>query len=99
MVDLKTNLSAEAKQYLKLTADGSLDICEKAMLLFPAISDHTISHGKAAELLGIQKRDLIELYANMGIPYVNQSWEEVEEDMHNIEIVIRKRAGTEAKRA
>ena len=49
------------------------DLRERAMLLYPAIVGLTISHGCAAELLEIHKWDLIGLYANMGIPYLNQT--------------------------
>lgn len=38
-----------------------------ALLLYPYINDRTISHGKAAEILGIPKYDLIELYDHMGL--------------------------------
>ncbi|MBP5174709.1 MAG: UPF0175 family protein [Treponema sp.] len=69
------------------------------MLLYPAIADMTISHGRAAELLGITKWDLIELYASMGIPYVNQTWDEVEQDIRNIDAALQKEAGREAVRA
>gem|GEM_PF-6617622 len=30
-------------------------------------------HGRTAEMMGIPKWDLIELYADMDIPYVNQT--------------------------
>ena len=46
-----------------------------AMILYPFIQNRTISHGKAAELLGIQKLDLIEFYGKLGIPYLNQTAE------------------------
>ena len=45
------------------------------MILYPFIQNRTISHGKAAELLGIQKLDLIEFYGKLGIPYLNQTAE------------------------
>lgn len=40
-----------------------------AMLLYPYIKNDTISHGKAAEMLGIPKMELIELYGSLGIAY------------------------------
>ena len=83
MTNLKANISDAATRYIKTEADGSLDLRERAMLLYPSIADLTISHGRAAELLGIHKWDLIELYANMGIPYLTQTWEEVQEDVAN----------------
>lgn len=37
------------------------ELQRNALLLYPYINDKTISHGKAAEILGIPKYDLIEL--------------------------------------
>ena len=98
-MNLTCKISPDIARYLKTESDGSLDLREKAMLIYPAIADLTLSHGTAAELLGIPKWDLIELYANMGIPYVNQTWDEVEQDIKNIEIAMQKSAEREAKRA
>lgn len=55
-----------------------------AMLVYPYIQDGTISHGKAAEMLGIGKFDLIVLYGKMGLPYLDETEEELEEDMDAI---------------
>ncbi|MBQ4452711.1 MAG: UPF0175 family protein [Clostridia bacterium] len=52
-----------------------------AMMLYPYIKDMTISHGRAAEILGMNKLDLIDLYCRMGLPYLNQSAEELEEEL------------------
>lgn len=52
-----------------------------AMMLYPFIQDLTISHGRAAEILGVKKRDLIEFYNLMGIPYLNQSRSELLEEL------------------
>ncbi len=40
-----------------------------AMMLYPYIKRQVISHGKAAQILGIRKNELIELYGTYGIPY------------------------------
>lgn len=52
-----------------------------AMMLYPLIQSTTISHGRAAEILGVHKTDLIEFYGSMGIPYLNQSAEELKEEL------------------
>jgi hypothetical protein len=56
-----------------------------AMLLYPYIRDKTISHGKAAEILGIPKYDLIEIYDNMGLAYLSMDISEVEDEVKNWE--------------
>ncbi len=52
-----------------------------AMLLYPYIQEHAMSHGKAALILGVTKNDLIQLYAEMGIPYFNCSSDEIENEV------------------
>lgn len=57
-----------------------------AMFLYPYIQDLTISHGRSAEIPGINKLDLINYYASLGLPYLNQSVSELEEDL----VTLRK---------
>ncbi|MDE6636150.1 MAG: UPF0175 family protein [Lachnospiraceae bacterium] len=52
-----------------------------AMMLYPYIQNGTISHGKAAEILGVFKMDLITLYGKMGLSYIDMSDEEIEEEL------------------
>ena len=55
-----------------LLSDGEAQLKRNAMLLYPYIQDGTISHGKAAEILGIHKLDLIVLYGKMGLDYLTE---------------------------
>ena len=55
-----------------------------AMILYPYIQNMSISHGRAAEILGVHKFDLIDFYDSMGLPYLNQSVEDLEEEMADI---------------
>ena len=57
------------------------ELVRNALLLYPYIDDNTISHGKAAEILGISKYDLIELYDSIGLAYLSVDIEEVEEEV------------------
>lgn len=40
-----------------------------------------MSHGKAAEILGLHKIDLIKLYGKLDLPYFDETEEEFEEDL------------------
>ena len=64
--------------------DTEISFAMNAMMLYPLIKNLTISHGKAAEILGVHKTDLIEFYGAMGIPYLDQSEEEFLEDLSSI---------------
>jgi predicted HTH domain antitoxin len=47
--------------------------------------EHKISAGKAAELLGIRKREFIRLMARKGIPYFDYSDEELENELRAVD--------------
>ena len=55
-----------------------------AMILYPYIRKGIISHGRAAEILGIFKMDLITLYGKLGLPYVEMTDEELDEEMETV---------------
>lgn len=57
---------------------------QNAMILYPYIQDDTISYGKAAELLGVHKLDLIALYGKLDIPYLRESADELTSDIQSI---------------
>lgn len=63
------------------SSDRKQSFARNAMMLYPYIQNLTISHGKAAEILGVHKMDLIDFYCSMGIPYLNQSAAELDEEM------------------
>ena len=60
-----------------------------ALLLYPYILNKTISHGRAAEILGIHKLDLIDLYGQMGFSYFDLTMDELDKDLetfHSLKI-------------
>lgn len=68
-----------------MDAEGTgLSFEQKAMLLYPLIQKREMSHGRAAEILGVHKFDLIDFYCEMGLPYLNQSIPDLEEEMADI---------------
>ena len=62
-----------------------------ALLLLPYVQGKTISHGRAAELLGVRKWDLIEYYDSIGVPYLNQSKNDLMQDIETIDQVLRNK--------
>ena len=61
--------------------DTQSELMRNAMMLYPYIKNLTISHGKAAEMLGIRKYELIDLYDRLGLSYLNQDMQEIEEEV------------------
>ena len=68
-------------QTFLLNENSSDELKRNALILYPYIKDLTISHGRAAEILGIPKWDLIELYEEIGLPYLDMDISEVEKEM------------------
>jgi len=73
-------VSSGMVMYLR-TPNKQAELERNALILYPYIKDLTISHGKAAEILGIPKYDLIELYDRLGLPYLSMDISEVEEEV------------------
>lgn len=64
--------------------DEKAVLIRNAMILYPYIQNLTISYGKAAKLLGIRKLDLISLFSELGLNYLDQSKEELEKDLASL---------------
>ena len=82
--DVSIRVPDGMKMYLRPRGQRA-ELERNALLLYPYIKDKTISHGKAAEILGIPKFDLIELYNNMGLAYLSMDISEIEEEVANWE--------------
>lgn len=77
---IEINVPEAVVPYANVEGDRAV-LLRNAMLLYPYIKKDTISHGKAAEMLGITKMELIELYGSVGIAYFDMTAEELAEDL------------------
>ncbi|MCX4326931.1 MAG: hypothetical protein OSJ45_06510 [Lachnospiraceae bacterium] len=80
LVAYEIKIPYEMKTFLE-KPDKKTELQINAMLLYPYIHNLSISHGRAAEILGINKYDLINLYEDLGLPYYSMDFSEVEEDI------------------
>ena len=80
MTDVKIQVPDGMAPYV-IANDEQSELTRNAMLLYPYIKNLTISHGKAAEILGIRKYELINLYGGLGLPYLDQDMDEIDEEM------------------
>lgn len=55
-----------------------------AMIMYPYVRSGIVSHGKAAQIIGIKKWDLITLYDKLGFPYLS-SVSDYEDDLRTVE--------------
>ena len=84
MTSIELQVPTEAKTYV---LDKTTEEVRNAFLLYPSIVNNTISHSRAAEILGISKIELIELYGRLGIPYLDMTDEEFEEEVQTVKKV------------
>ena len=89
-VNVQLTVPEEMTPYL-LNEDFEHSFERNAMLLYPFIKNMTISHGRAAEILGVRKWDLIEYYNSIGIPYLNQSKNEILSDVATFDRVMARK--------
>ena len=80
MTKVEIDVPEEIVPYTVLE-DKDAQITRNAMLVYPYIKSGVMSHGKAAEMLGLHKIDLITLYGKLGLPYFDETEEEFEEDL------------------
>lgn len=80
LVDINIKVPVEMAVYLE--PSGKVTELERnAMLLYPYILKQVISHGHAAEILGIRKNDLIDIYDKMGFSYLDQTMDDLDSEL------------------
>ena len=89
-VNIQLTVPEEMIPYI-LNEDFELSFERNALLLYPFIKNMTISHGRAAEILGVHKWDLIEYYNSIGIPYLNQNKNEILSDVAAFDRIMAKK--------
>lgn len=67
-------------KYLK-SMNSESELTRNALLLYPYILNQTISHGGAAEILGIRKSELIDIYDKLGYSYLDMTMDELDSEL------------------
>lgn len=78
-------------KYLKVI-DPKLELTRNALLLYPYILNQTISHGRAAEILGIRKSELIDLYDKLGYSYLDIIQDDLDDELNTFRELKNKEA-------
>ena len=87
--EIKITIPKDAAKYINPD-----DLRTKALLFYPAIADLKISRGRAAELLGIGKLQMLDLLSKMDIPYITQTLEETQQDIEDYEALLKEKVAT-----
>lgn len=80
LVDVNIKVPVEMAVYLEPSGQVT-ELERNAMLLYPYILKQAISHGRAAEILGIRKNDLIDIYDKMGFSYLDQTMDDLDAEL------------------
>ena len=75
-----------------VTINPEAELTRNALLLYPYILDQTISHGRAAEILGIRKSELIDLYDKLGYSYFDMTMDNLDNEMNTFRDLKKKGA-------
>ena len=76
-------------KYLEVI-NPELEFTRNALLLCPYILNQTISHGRAAEILGIRKSELIDLYDKLGYSYFDIIQDDLDDELNTFRELKKK---------
>ena len=68
--------------YMSLDRENQELLTRNALLLYPYILNQTISYGRAAEILGIRKSELIDLYDKLGYSYFDMTMDDLNDELN-----------------
>lgn len=89
LVDVHMKVPTEMAVYLQ-PSSKVMELERNALLLYPYILRQTISHGRAAEILGIQKDELIDIYDKLGFSYFDLTMNELDAELEGYRRVKAK---------
>lgn len=73
-----------------ISTNAETELTRNALLLYPYILNRTISHGRAAEILGIKKSELIDLYDKLGYSYFDMILDDLDTELENFRQLKKK---------
>ena len=73
-----------------VTMNPETELTRNALLLYPYILNQTISHGRAAEILGIRKSELIDLYDKLGYSYFDMTMDGLDDELNTFRELKKK---------
>lgn len=89
-VDVNIKVPTEMAVYLEPSGQVT-ELERNALLLYPYILRQAISHGRAAEILGIRKNDLIDIYDRLGFSYLDLTMDDLDAELEAYRQLKEKR--------
>ncbi len=84
-------IPAGMSKYL-VAVNPEAELTRNALLLYPYILNQAISHGRAAEILGIRKSELIDLYDKLGYSYLDMTMDDLDAELNTYRELKKKEA-------
>ena len=81
-----------------ITMNPDAELTRNALLLYPYILNQTISHGRAAEIWGIRKSELINLYDKLGYSYFDMTMDDLDDELNTFRELKKKYAAIKKKK-
>lgn len=78
--NITIKVPAGMKKYVADT-NVEMELTRNALLLYPYIANQTISYGRAAEILGIRKSELIDIYDKLGYSYFDMTMDDLDAEL------------------
>lgn len=80
LVNVNIRVPADMAVYLE-PASQAAELERNALLLYPYVLKQVISHGRAAEILGIHKNELIDIYDKLGFSYLDWTMDNLDGEL------------------
>ena len=85
------NVPVGMSKYLS-SVNAETELTRNALLLYPYILNQTNSHGGTAEILGIRKSELIDIYDKLGYSYLDMTIDELDSELEIFRQLKKKEA-------
>jgi hypothetical protein len=92
------NVLSECQRFRRKNENEETWLTRNALLLYPYILDQTISHGYAAEILGIKKSKLIDIYDNLGYSYLDMIMDDLDVELETYRQLKQKGTSRDANK-
>lgn len=89
MESITIQVPVEMRKYLEELSPES-ELRRNALLLYPYILNQSLSYRRAAEILGIGKSELLEIYDKLRYSYLDLIQDELEEDLETFRQIKEK---------
>ena len=73
-----------------VTVNPETELTRNALLLYPYIFNQTISHCRAADILGFRKSELIFWYDQLGFSYFDMTLDELDDELDTFRRLKKK---------